>query len=104
MRTVAEPLAIIPGPAGTQEGSVQGLDWSVIRAAAMPPILTVAAPGGMIARGRAGCASGVGVGAGGWMGAWQCGASCLILSPTRAAAGMRGPLRGGRSMGRELRA
>ena len=43
-------------------------------------------PGGMMSSGNPGCATGVGVGAAGWMGAWQCGASCFILSPTRAAA------------------
>lgn len=52
--TVAEPLAIMPGPPGAQPASMQGLDWSVARAAAAPPIFTVAAPGGMMSRGIAG--------------------------------------------------
>jgi hypothetical protein len=30
----------------------------------------------------------VGTGAGGWMGAWQCGVSCMTMSPCRAAPGM----------------
>jgi hypothetical protein len=86
-----DPLAIIPGPAGMHEGSEHGADWSETRAAGFLPIITVVDPGGMIASGSAGCASGVGVGAGGWIGAWQCGASCLMLSPTTAALGMTFP-------------
>lgn len=67
--TVAEPLEIMPGPPGAQVGSEHGLDMSDKRAAAAPPMVTVAAPGGMMSRGRAGWGAGVGVGAGGWIGA-----------------------------------
>ena len=62
--TVAEPLAIMPGPAGTHDGSVQILVKSVTLAAGLPPIITVGAPL-MIGSGRAGCGTGVGTGAGG---------------------------------------
>lgn len=68
IRTVTEPLATIPGPFGTQLGSEQGAVWLVAVAAGMPPMSTVVTPF-MIARGKAGCATGVGVGAGGWIGA-----------------------------------
>ena len=64
-RTVAEPLAMIPGPAGTQPGRVQIFVISVARAAGIPPIMTVGQPGGIIGNGSAGCGTGVGVGAGG---------------------------------------
>lgn len=84
--TVPEAFAIMPGPAGTQLGSMQGFDLSVILAAAFLSIFTLVEPGGMMSSGSAGWATGVGVGAAGWMGAWQWGASCFILSPTRAAA------------------
>jgi hypothetical protein len=67
--TVAEPMATMPGPAGTQVGSMHGCDMSVTRAAGTPPIITVGAPGGIMASGSGGCGSGVGVGAGGWIGA-----------------------------------
>jgi hypothetical protein len=85
--TVADPLAIMPGPFGVQVGNLQGSDLSVIRAAARLSIKTVGAPGGMMASGSAGWATGVG-GTAGWIGAWQWGASCNILSDTRAAAGI----------------
>ena len=39
--TVAEPLEIIPGPAGTQLGNEHGAVVSVTRAAGLPPIMTV---------------------------------------------------------------
>lgn len=39
--TVVEPLAIMPGPAGTQGTSMQGRVVSVIRAAGREPISTV---------------------------------------------------------------
>ncbi len=71
MSTVADPLTISPGPAGTQGISVQIFVMSVTRAAGMPPIRVVTAQGGMIGNGSAGCGTGVGVGAGGWIGAWQ---------------------------------
>ena len=67
--TELEPLAMIPGPAGTHDGSMQILDMSDTRAAAMLLYFTLGDPGGMIASGRAGCGTGVGVGAGGWIGA-----------------------------------
>jgi hypothetical protein len=50
----------------------------------MPPIRTVGAPL-MIASGSAGCADGVGTGAGGWIGAWQWGESWRTMSPSLAA-------------------
>ena len=68
-RTVTDPLAMIPGPAGTHEGRVQIFVMSVARAAGMLLISTVGQPGGMMFSGSAGCGTGVGVGAGGWMGA-----------------------------------
>ena len=55
MSTVMEPLAIMPGPAGTQGGGpAQGMVLSVARAAGMFAIKTVGAPGGISAKGRAG--------------------------------------------------
>ena len=51
--TVEDAFAIIPGPAGTQEGNMQGLVVSSNRAAILPPIMTVGSPL-MIARGSAG--------------------------------------------------
>jgi len=91
--TVAEPLAIIPGPLGTQAGSVHGAVTSVTRAAGILPIITFGAPV-TIASGNAGWADGVGTGAGGWIGAWQWGESCLTKSPIRAAAGISRSSRG----------
>jgi len=64
-----DPIEIIPGPAGTQLGSMQGLDISDTRAAAFPSIFTLVEPGGMMSNGWAGCAAGVGTGAAGWIGA-----------------------------------
>lgn len=69
IRTVTDPLTIVPGPAGIQPGRRQGMVMSVDRAAGKPPISTVGAPGLKIANGNAGCGTGVGVGAGGWIGA-----------------------------------
>lgn len=60
--TVADPMEIMPGPAGTQLGSEQGADMSVCRAAGLFSIMVEVDPGGMIASGSAGCATGVGVG------------------------------------------
>lgn len=68
MITVAEPMAIMPGPPGTQPIKVHGADKSVTRAAGLPPIKTVGHPL-MIASGMAGCGTGVGTGAAGWIGA-----------------------------------
>ena len=62
--TVAEATLIIPGPAGTQVGKLQGAVISVARAAGMPPIITVGSPL-IIASGNGGCGNGVGTGAGG---------------------------------------
>ena len=66
--TVAEALATMPGPPGTQPANVQGFVISVMRAAGLPPIMTVISPL-MIASGRGGWGTGVGVGAAGWIGA-----------------------------------
>ena len=82
--TVADPLAMMPGPPGTQEGSKHGWVWSVTRAAGAPPIITLGEPL-MIGSGIGGCGTGVGTSAAGWIGAWQCGAFCRTLSPMRAA-------------------
>ena len=84
IRIVNAPSPIIPGPAGTQPGSIQGIVWSVMRAEGMFPISTVGAPF-MMVKGRPGWGTGVGTGAGGWIGAWQCGASCFAISPSLAA-------------------
>ncbi len=65
INTVGEPWMIMPGPAGTQPGSMQGIVWSEMRAAGMPPIITVGSPGGMIISGKPGCGTGVGTSAGG---------------------------------------
>ena len=73
--TVGDPLAITPGPAGVQPGSMQGCVMSPTHATGMPPMVTVTAPGGMMANGRAGWGTGVG-GTAGWIGAWQWGACC----------------------------
>src|SRR5579883_126762 len=82
--TVPEPCMIIPGPPGTQGAMVQGAVVSVMRAAGMLAIMTVGSPL-MIGSGMPGCGTGVGVGAGGCMGAWQCGVVWRTLSPMRAA-------------------
>ncbi len=70
--TVADPLAIIPGPPGAHPGSVHGLVWSVALAAGLFPIITVVLPGGMSTSGSGGW--GIGFPAGG-CGVWQCGPS-----------------------------
>lgn len=54
IRVVAEPTKIIPGPAGMQPASIHGIVMSVIRAAGIPPIMTVGAHGPMICRGIGG--------------------------------------------------
>ena len=64
IRTVVEPREIMPGPPGTQPGSMQGVVVSVARAAGMLPISTVGSPL-MIVSGSAGCGTGVGTGAAG---------------------------------------
>lgn len=68
INTVADPKLTIPGPAGMQAGRMQGWVMSVMRAAGKLPMRTVAAPLTR-ANGMAGCATGVGTGAGGWIGA-----------------------------------
>ncbi len=68
MSTVADPLAIIPGPPGTHVGSEQGTVVSDTRAAGLPPMMTLAWPL-MMASGKGGCGAGVGTGAAGCMGA-----------------------------------
>ena len=87
MNTVADPLAIKPGPAGTHGTNVHILVISVARAAGRLPIRTVGAQGGIIGKGRAGCGTGVGTGAGGCIGAWQWGADCSTISVILAAGG-----------------
>ena len=82
--TVKEPRAIIAGPLGTQPAGMQGVVVSVTLAAGWLPINTVGCPL-MIVCGRGACGCGVGTGAGGWIGAWQCGASFRTMSPIRAA-------------------
>jgi len=64
MKTVEEPLVTIPGPAGTQDGSIQGVVMLPTWAAGIPPIRTFIAPVIMV-RGTAGWGTGVGTGAGG---------------------------------------
>lgn len=66
--TVADPININPGPAGTQGITEQNFVWSVMRAAGEPPINTVNWPV-MMGKGNAGCGAGAGTGAGGCMGA-----------------------------------
>lgn len=63
-RTVADPFATIPGPAGTHGAVVQGVVVLVNVAEGRFPISTVGAPLIMV-RGRGGCGTGVGTGAGG---------------------------------------
>lgn len=64
MITVADAIAIMPGPPGTQGIKVQIFVVSVTRAAGGPPMSTVGAPM-MIGSGNAGCGTGVGTGAAG---------------------------------------
>ena len=68
INTVIDPIAIMPGPPGTQLGRVHGADVSVTRAAGADPMSTVGSPL-MSASGSAGCGTGVGTGAAGWIGA-----------------------------------
>lgn len=64
MSTVNEPRRILPGPPGTQPGSMQGMVLLPSVAAGMLPIITVKQPS-MMASGRPGWGTGVGTGAGG---------------------------------------
>jgi len=66
--TVADALVIIPGPAGTHGINVQGRVISVVRACGIFPTSTFGWPL-MMFSGSAGWGTGVGVGAGGWIGA-----------------------------------
>lgn len=66
--TVPEPFAIVPGPPGTHPGSEQGAVTPVTVAAGLFPINTVGIPL-TIANGSGGWGTGVGVGAGGCIGA-----------------------------------
>src|SRR2546421_11766097 len=89
--TVKQPSATMPGPAGMHGGSEHGVVCEVIVAAFRLLIITVAAHELTIVSMMQLCGVGVGVGAGGWIGAWQCGLVCLHLSVWRAAAGMGAP-------------
>ena len=75
IKTVADATWIMPGPAGTQPGSEHGAVMSFIRAAGLLPMSTFGCPF-TIAKGNGGCGTGVGTGAAGWIGAWQCGPDC----------------------------
>ena len=48
IRTFVEPCATIPGPAGTQPGSMHGVVIEVIVAAGFPPIRTFGLPWMMV--------------------------------------------------------
>ena len=85
--TVVEPIAITPGPPGTHGGIMHGCVMLPTTAAGVLSMSTVIAQLPTIAKGIGGCGIGVGTGAGGWIGAWQCGASCSVWSPMRAAGG-----------------
>jgi len=77
--TVEDPLETIPGPAGMQGGIMHGAVLVPTTAAGILAISTLGtAPAGMSMIGIGGCGIGVGVGAGGWIGAWQCGPSCIV--------------------------
>ena len=67
--TVVEPIETMPGPAGTQLGSMHGVVMLVTTAAGRLPIITVGMHLPTIASGMGGCGTGVGTGAGGWIGA-----------------------------------
>src|SRR5947207_7388259 len=86
--TVKQPSVTMPGPPGTHGGSLHGVVCDVIVAPCRLLTMTVAAQLLVIVSMRHEWGTGVGTGAGGWIGAWQCGESCLHLSDMRAAAGM----------------
>ncbi len=67
--TVADPLAIIPGPPGTHEGIMQGFVILVTTAACKLLIITVGTHFRTMSMGTGGCGTGVGTGAAGWIGA-----------------------------------
>ena len=64
IRTVADPIEIMPGPPGTHGIIMHGAVVSAILAAGMLPIKTVNSPL-IMASGIGGCGTGVGTGAGG---------------------------------------
>jgi len=66
--TVADPMTTFPGPAGTQPAVIQGPVVLPTVAAGWPPMRTLNAPV-TIGSGKPGCGTGVGTGAGGWIGA-----------------------------------
>ena len=65
VKTDVDPIAMIPGPPGTQPGITQGMVWLVTTAANRPLMMTVGTIINMIGIGIGGCGIGVGVGAGG---------------------------------------
>lgn len=65
VNTDDEPIATMPGPAGTQLGIMQGMVWLVTIAAGRLLIKTVATTAVMIGIGIGGCGMGVGTGAAG---------------------------------------
>lgn len=67
--TVMEPLTMTPGPLGTQLGSLHGSEMLPTTAACLLLIMTVGTHAEMMVHGSGGCATGVGTGAAGWMGA-----------------------------------
>lgn len=69
MITVADPLAIMPGPPGTQDGSMHGLVIEVTTAAGRLLIITVGTHCISMSSGSGGCGTGVGTGAAGCIGA-----------------------------------
>ena len=66
--TVAEPIITVPGPPGTQPAVIHGPVVLPTLAAGWPPMRTLNAPV-IMGSGRPGCGTGVGTGAGGWIGA-----------------------------------
>jgi hypothetical protein len=62
--TVIEPMATVPGPAGTQPAVRHGTVVLPTLAAGCPPMMTLNAPM-IIGSGKPGCGAGVGTGAGG---------------------------------------
>ena len=67
--TVADPFETIPGPPGTHGGTMHGPVMLPTVAAGRLPIMTVGTHSDRIGNGIGGCGSGVGIGAGGWIGA-----------------------------------
>lgn len=65
VNTVADPIAMMPGPPGIQLGIVQGLVWLVTTAAGRLLMKTVGTVMSTIGCGIGGCGIGVGVGPGG---------------------------------------